>query len=436
MHHDSDWNYVNRADQNRVPNLSRARFDYKRKDEDDMAKSTGRISYYTSKKEVVYTSLMMCENAPPEWLHVPEENIKRFQQSIRYKRADDKDAALEKFKITFQKQRLWNEVLKIEKNADAQLGRSFEFSLPKEWSRQEQIDYTTEYIQKTFVDKGMCVDWSIHDKGDGNPHVHLLVTMRPFNLDHSWGSKEVKDWDFVRDTDGNIVVDESHPDWWQDKKNPDRHGIRIPVLDENGVQKVGARNRKQWKRVLTDATGWNNPKNCELWRSEWAGMCNRHLSIDNQIDHRSYERQGKLKVPTIHEGADARKIEEKYLTGQIRKGSWKVEENQMIKKQNALLQKVIATFGKVSVVGVSQRLGSIDTSGMDDALLSITWIDETEWQEHRVPTISDIHGDYPQAKNEIMLPTWALRAMGIDDPQIGMNISLSYQLGTDYQYIY
>ena len=27
---------------------------------------TGRISYYTSKKEVVYTSLMMCENAPPE----------------------------------------------------------------------------------------------------------------------------------------------------------------------------------------------------------------------------------------------------------------------------------------------------------------------------------------------------------------------------------
>ena len=77
---------------------------------------TGRISYYTSKKEVVYTSLIMCENAPFEWLHVPEENIKRFQQSIRYKRADDKDAALEKFKITFQKQRLWNEVLKIEKN--------------------------------------------------------------------------------------------------------------------------------------------------------------------------------------------------------------------------------------------------------------------------------------------------------------------------------
>lgn len=106
----------------------------------------------------------------------------------------------------------------------------------------------------------MCADWSIHDKGDGNPHVHLLLTMRPFNPDHSWGKKEVKDWDFVRDKNGNIVIDESHPNWWQDKKNPDRHGIRIPVLDENGIQKIGARNRLQWKRVLTDATGWNNPK--------------------------------------------------------------------------------------------------------------------------------------------------------------------------------
>ena len=311
-------------------------------------KETGRISYYTSKKEVVYTSLMMCENAPPEWQIVPEENIKRFQKSVRYKKSADKEAALEKFKITFQKQRLWNEVLKIEKSADAQFGRSFEFALPKEWSRQEQIQYTADYIKKTFVDKGMCADWSIHDKGDGNPHVHLLLTMRPFNPDHSWGKKEVKDWDFVRDKNGNIVIDESHPNWWQDKKNPDRHGIRIPVLDENGIQKIGARNRLQWKRVLTDATGWNNPKNCELWRSEWAKVCNEHLPLHNQVDHRSYEKQGKLQIPTIHEGADARKIEQKFFAGQEIKGSWKVAENQIIKQQNTLLQKILNTFGKVS----------------------------------------------------------------------------------------
>ena len=104
---------------------------------------TGRISYYTSKKEVVYTSLMMCKNAPSEWLHVPEENIRRFQKSIRYQRATDKKAALAKFKTTFQKQRLWNEVLKAEKSSDAQLGRSFEFSLPREWSRALIGAFTT-----------------------------------------------------------------------------------------------------------------------------------------------------------------------------------------------------------------------------------------------------------------------------------------------------
>ena len=59
---------------------------------------TGRISYYTSKREVVYTSLMMCENAPKEWKNVPAENIKRFQKSVRYKRTDNKEATLEKFK--------------------------------------------------------------------------------------------------------------------------------------------------------------------------------------------------------------------------------------------------------------------------------------------------------------------------------------------------
>ena len=301
---------------------------------------TGKVSYYTSKKEVVYTSLMMCDNAPPEWMNVPDENIKRFQKSIRYQRAENKEASLDKFKIMFRKQHLWNEVLKVEKGANAQLGRSFEFSPPKEWSRMEQIEYTTDFIQRNFVAKGMCADWSIHDKGDGNPHVHLLVTMRPFKKNHTWGNKEIKDWAFVRDEAGNIVIDETHPNWWQDKKIPERHGIRIPVLDADGNQKLDSRNRKQWKREVTDATGWNNPKNCELWRSEWAKECNLHLKKEQQIDHRSYERQGKIEIPTIHEGADARKIEEKYHSGQVASASWKVEENRIIKKQNAILKKL------------------------------------------------------------------------------------------------
>ena len=77
-------------------------------------------------------------------------------------------------------------------------------------------------------------------------------------------------------------------------------------------------------------------------------VCNDHLSVEQQIDHRSYARQGKLEIPTIHEGADARKIDEKFQSGQVQTASWKVEENQIIKRQNALLKKIQTSFGKVS----------------------------------------------------------------------------------------
>lgn len=310
----------------------------------------GRASDYTSKKEVVYSQLEMCENVPPVWSSVSGENLKSFMRSVRYKRAEDKEAAIEKFRLTYQKQKLWNEVLKVEKGTNAQLGRAFEFSLPREWSRQAQIAYTTNFIQRNFVAQGMCADWSIHDKGDGNPHVHLLVTMRPFTQDHTWGNKETKDWEFVRDTKGDVVIDLSHQNWWQDKKNPSHQGIRIPVLDSEGNQKVGSRNRKQWKRVLVDATGWNNLKNCELWRSEWEKECNLHLPKEKWVDHRSFERQGRTEIPTIHEGAGARKIDEKYHDGKNAEPSWKVAENQVIKRQNAILRKLQKAFQNVAVL--------------------------------------------------------------------------------------
>ena len=34
-----------------------------------------------------------------------------------------------------------------------------------------------------------------------------------------------------------------------------------------------------------------------------------------------------------------------------------------------------------------------------------------------------------------MLPTWVLEQMGISDPQIGMEIVLSYQIGDSYDYV-
>ena len=33
-----------------------------------------------------------------------------------------------------------------------------------------------EFCNEQFVSKGMIADFAIHDKGDGNPHAHILLT--------------------------------------------------------------------------------------------------------------------------------------------------------------------------------------------------------------------------------------------------------------------
>ena len=86
-------------------------------------------------------------------------------------------------------------------------------------------------------------------------------------------------------------------------------------------------------------------------------------------------------------------------------------------------------------VGIQQRLGSVDTEQLRNARLGVVWINDTEWEHHRLPTISGVVGNYPLSKSEIMLPTWVLEQMGISDPQIGMEIVLSYQIGDSYDYV-
>jgi len=50
--------------------------------------------------------------------------------------------------------------------------------LPKELDREKQIELVRNYVKENFVNVGMCADIAIHDKNDGNPHAHILLTMR------------------------------------------------------------------------------------------------------------------------------------------------------------------------------------------------------------------------------------------------------------------
>ncbi len=100
------------------------------------------------------------------------------------------------------------------------------------WSYELAEEVVRDYVQRNFVDKGMCADWAIHDsendKGQRNLHIHVLLTMCPIM----------------------------------------ENGERIPVIDKKtGQQKVDKRNRKQWKCHTEDSTDWNSKENAKMWRS-------------------------------------------------------------------------------------------------------------------------------------------------------------------------
>ena len=232
-------------------------------------KETGLVSDYSRKGGVVFSEISLCENAPAEYA----------------------DRAT-----------LWNAVHEIEKAKNSQLWREFEVALPQEFSRAEQIDTVRGFV-KGLTEQGMCVDWSLHDKEDGNPHAHIMATMRSITEGGKWAPKSRKVYD----------------------------------LDENGeriFQKVDKSGRKQYKNHKEDYNDWNKKERVEEWRAAWAACCNERLAERDRIDHRSYKRQGIEQEPTIHEGYAARKIAAEG------KPSERVRINEEIRERNNMLKQL------------------------------------------------------------------------------------------------
>ena len=94
---------------------------------------------------------------------------------------------------TKDRERLWNEVDKVEKNnaktKNPRLAKEVLLSLPNDFDREVQTELTKDFIKSEFVDKGMVADISIHRDDMNNPHAHVLLTQRPFNSDGTWGKK-------------------------------------------------------------------------------------------------------------------------------------------------------------------------------------------------------------------------------------------------------
>ncbi len=211
---------------------------------------------------------------------------------------------------------LWNSVELSEKGQKSQLARMLKASLPNEWSYELAEEVVRDYVQRNFVDKGMCADWAIHDsendKGQRNLHIHVLLTMRPLTENGEWGAKTKKVY----------ILDEN--------------GERVPLIDKKtGQQKVDKQNRKQWKCQTVENTDWNSKENAKMWRKDLAdtiNATNEQLGIAVHWEHRSFKEQEIDREPTIHIGAVANALERKGI--QTERGNI----NREIIRHNRLLE--------------------------------------------------------------------------------------------------
>lgn len=178
----------------------------------------------------------------------------------------------------FDSQVLWNSVEEVEKSRNARLARAIIIALPKEIDAKTHISMLRQYVQEYFVQHGMCADVSIHDKGNGNPHAHILLTTRPLDYNGRWMDKQHRN--YLRDENGEKIFD--------------------PVT---GRFKLG-------RSIKTH--NWDDSGRVQEWRTGWAKACNeqfRQHGINKEVTCLSYARQGIDREPTKHLGAKVKAME-------------------------------------------------------------------------------------------------------------------------------
>lgn len=84
-------------------------------------------------------------------------------------------------------------------------------------------------------------------------------------------------------------------------------------------------------------------------------------------------------------------------------------------------QEEIEALPYIKAVGSSVYIGNTED-------YSCEVLDETGWEKMTAPAYSDIHGEYPQKTDEIMLPVRAMEAIGIHEPELGMEIPAGINL--------
>ena len=178
----------------------------------------GDTRSFTHKAQaMVHAEVALPEDAP-EWAENAFGHV-AFADALRLVRADVQaqgsdmsEAAMQRAAMARVSERLWQAVehgeLRLNKfPTRAQYARSLTVALPRELDQAAQIALMQGYVRVSFSDRGMVADWVIHDKSDGNPHAHIMLTTRELGA-ADWGRKRC-DWN-ARD-----VLSDLRSDWAQ-----------------------------------------------------------------------------------------------------------------------------------------------------------------------------------------------------------------------------
>ena len=167
---------------------------------------------------------------------------------------------------TLDRERLWNEVETKEKAWNAQLAREILIALPLELNHGQQKRLVETFVQTHFVNEGMVADVAIHRDKEHNPHAHILLTVRPFKEDGTWGEKK----------------------------------RRVYERDEHGEIKRTEDGKKIFQTV--SSTDWNHRETLVKWRLAYAETINDSFlenGINQKVSALSFEEQGLEKVAEV-----------------------------------------------------------------------------------------------------------------------------------------
>ncbi len=164
---------------------------------------TGEIHDYTHRHDVVHAEILLPKGASNKFL---------------------------------DRETLWNTAESSERRKDAQLAKEVILALPKELNLDQQKKLVQEFAEAQFLVHGLGVDYSIHDHSEGNPHAHLLVTIRKIE-GASFSLKKPRELNPVfYGRDQKKVYDFWHHTW-RDFQNGffERNGIPLSVDEHYGL---------------------------------------------------------------------------------------------------------------------------------------------------------------------------------------------------------